>query len=99
MRTTIIGIATIVAVGWAGIPADAQSWRPPAESQRCPSKWGAGDERGSGDSGETAGIGVPLVAEVRHSADPLRLLSGDIAPNHEPGNGGRTRAHVDAINE
>ena len=29
--------------------ATAQSWIPPAESQRCPSKWGAGDERGSGN--------------------------------------------------
>src|SRR5262245_28224455 len=27
--------------------AAAQSWAPPPESQRCPSKWGAGDERGS----------------------------------------------------
>ena len=27
--------------------AAAQTWRVPAESQRCPSKWGAGDERGS----------------------------------------------------
>lgn len=25
----------------------AQSWQPPAESQRCPSRWGANDERGS----------------------------------------------------
>lgn len=25
----------------------AQSWRPPAPSQRCPSKWGADDERGA----------------------------------------------------
>jgi kynurenine formamidase len=29
--------------------AAAQSWNPPADSQRCPSKWGAGDERGSGN--------------------------------------------------
>ena len=29
--------------------ATAQSWTPPSESQRCPSKWGAGDERGSGN--------------------------------------------------
>jgi len=28
------------------LTASAQ-WRPPAESARCPSKWGAGDERGS----------------------------------------------------
>jgi kynurenine formamidase len=25
----------------------AQSWRPPADDERCPAKWGAGDERGS----------------------------------------------------
>jgi kynurenine formamidase len=30
-------------------PAGAQSWIPPSEAQRCPSKWGAGDERGSGN--------------------------------------------------
>jgi kynurenine formamidase len=27
--------------------AGAQTWKVPSESQRCPSKWGAGDERGS----------------------------------------------------
>src|SRR5262245_13241525 len=27
--------------------AFAQSWQPPADNQRCPSKWGAADERGS----------------------------------------------------
>src|SRR5215468_9027961 len=27
--------------------AGAQTWQPPAESVRCPSKWGAGDERGA----------------------------------------------------
>jgi kynurenine formamidase len=30
-------------------PVRAQSWVPPGEKQRCPSKWGAGDERGSGN--------------------------------------------------
>jgi kynurenine formamidase len=29
--------------------AGAQTWQPPAESQRCPSKWGASDQRGSGN--------------------------------------------------
>jgi kynurenine formamidase len=29
--------------------ASAQSWQPPPESQRCPSKWGKGDQRGSGN--------------------------------------------------
>ncbi len=32
----------------AGIhPARADSWQPPTAEQRCPSKWGAGDERGA----------------------------------------------------
>ena len=29
--------------------AHAQEWVPPAPSARCPSKWGAGDQRGSGN--------------------------------------------------
>jgi kynurenine formamidase len=29
--------------------ATAQTWTPPSETQRCPSKWGAADERGSGN--------------------------------------------------
>lgn len=29
------------------IVLQAQTWRPPAERERCPSKWGAADERGS----------------------------------------------------
>lgn len=29
--------------------ANAQTWSPPSEADRCPSKWGAGDERGSGN--------------------------------------------------
>lgn len=33
----------------AGIEAQAQTWQPPAEANRCPSKWGAGDQRGSGN--------------------------------------------------
>jgi len=49
MRAILIGIASVAIRGSAAVSADAQSWRPPAESQRCPSKWGAGDERGSGN--------------------------------------------------
>jgi len=33
---------------WSGL-ARAQSWQPPTDSQRCPSKWGADDQRGSGN--------------------------------------------------
>ncbi len=43
-------IASAVATLLLAVPllASAQ-WRPPTEAQRCPSKWGAGDERGSGN--------------------------------------------------
>ena len=27
----------------------AQAWKPPSDSERCPSQWGAGDERGAGN--------------------------------------------------
>ena len=36
--------------------AQAQSWMPPPESQRCPSKWGAGDERGSANHMKPASV-------------------------------------------
>ena len=34
----------------------AQSWMPPPENQRCPSKWGAGDERGSANHQKPAAV-------------------------------------------
>lgn len=44
-------IVTTMAAGLVlgAASAHAQSWQPPAEAARCPSKWGAGDERGSGN--------------------------------------------------
>ncbi|HYS26366.1 MAG TPA: hypothetical protein VEP46_12200, partial [Vicinamibacterales bacterium] len=47
MRLTIIVAlaACFLCIGAAG--ARAQTWNPPADSQRCPSKWGAGDQRGA----------------------------------------------------
>src|SRR5256885_12423550 len=47
MRAMTLGIATTLMLGLATTLAHAQSWRPPADAQRCPSKWGAGDERGA----------------------------------------------------
>src|SRR2546427_2629014 len=47
MRRIVIGLAVIAALGLSTAAAQAPSWRPPSESQRCPSKWGAGDERGA----------------------------------------------------
>src|SRR6202521_4791860 len=38
-----------LAFGFAGAALHAQSWEVPADAQRCPSKWGAKDEVGSGN--------------------------------------------------
>jgi kynurenine formamidase len=46
MRAMLTVLVTLAAWGMAA-EAQAQSWQPPADSQRCPSKWGAGDQRGS----------------------------------------------------
>jgi kynurenine formamidase len=45
MNSRIAGPA--LAVLLAANFASAQSWQPPADAQRCPSKWGAADQRGS----------------------------------------------------
>src|SRR5688500_9987362 len=39
--------ASTLLFGTVAANAQAPSWSPPAENQRCPSKWGAGDERGA----------------------------------------------------
>jgi kynurenine formamidase len=46
MRAFMVGISLTLMLGTSTL-ADAQTWRPPSDSQRCPSKWGANDERGS----------------------------------------------------
>lgn len=54
MKATTLGaiLAVTVSAGayaQAPAPAQAPSWTVPPESVRCPSKWGAADERGSGN--------------------------------------------------
>jgi kynurenine formamidase len=49
MRPIALGAAVACLLLANAAFAQAPSWSPPAESQRCPSKWGAGDERGSGN--------------------------------------------------
>ena len=46
MRVPVLAVAFLLAGSSA---AFAQRWDAPAESQRCPSKWGAADQRGSGN--------------------------------------------------
>ena len=47
MRRALIVVALLSAID-DGV-AFAQAWKPPADNQRCPSKWGPADQRGSGN--------------------------------------------------
>lgn len=59
MRRVTFGLAISIAL-LAGASAGAQqatpSWLPPPEAERCPSKWGAGDERGSANHMKPASV-------------------------------------------
>ena len=50
-----LGLAAAVAIS-ASVLAQSPTWLPPAEKDRCPSKWGAGDERGSGNHQKAAAV-------------------------------------------
>jgi kynurenine formamidase len=53
MRTAIA--ALLCCLGLA-LPAAAQSWSPPSPQERCPSKWGAADERGAANMMDAANV-------------------------------------------
>lgn len=75
MKPVLSALAVLVLA--VPLLASAQ-WRPPSEAQRCPSKWGAGDERGSGNhmkNPETLLRGARLiktgeVIELGHTLGP-----------------------------
>jgi kynurenine formamidase len=47
MSRLIVAVATLSALSLGNASASAQAWRPPADAERCPSRWGADDERGT----------------------------------------------------
>lgn len=47
MKVNTIGVALGAALGLASLSVAAQTWKVPEPGVRCPSKWGAADERGS----------------------------------------------------
>jgi kynurenine formamidase len=49
MRNLVMSLTTAALLALEGAPAHAQSWQMPPDDQRCPSKWGADDQRGSGN--------------------------------------------------
>ena len=42
LKFAVAALAALWSLG-----AQAQTWTPPSPEQRCPSKWGAADERGA----------------------------------------------------
>jgi len=51
-----LGLAGAVAVSASVFAQSQPTWLPPAEKDRCPSKWGAGDERGAGNHQKAAAV-------------------------------------------
>lgn len=47
MKTRYLVTGSIAGLALISAVANAQSWSPPSPGQRCPSKWGATDERGA----------------------------------------------------
>ena len=43
----VAAVPLLAALTAGAAPAAAQSWSPPPPDERCPSRWGAGDERGA----------------------------------------------------
>jgi hypothetical protein len=57
-RNAMKSLAIVTVLGLCAFATDAvaQSWQPPSPDQRCPSKWGAADERGSGNHMKPANV-------------------------------------------
>jgi kynurenine formamidase len=49
MRLNFLVLTIVALVLLAGAPVLAQTWQMPPDTQRCPSKWGSGDQRGAGN--------------------------------------------------
>ena len=52
----ILGVAAVLGLGSAANAQQAPSWTVPTEKERCPSKWGGADERGSGNHQNAAAV-------------------------------------------
>ncbi len=68
----------VVAAGWSA-SSGAQTWTPPADEERCPSRWGAGDELGSANHMGTATVmRAAQLIRAGEFADLGHMLNGSI---------------------
>jgi hypothetical protein len=80
-RNAMRSLAIVTVVGLCALATDAiaQSWQPPSPNERCPSKWGAADERGSGNHMKPANV---LRAAQLMSRPASYGSSADVAHRH-----------------
>jgi hypothetical protein len=89
-RVTLPSILSALLVGICAGYAQTPTWTFPADSARCPSKWGAGDERGAANhmgpksvlnavklikSGEVIELGHPLNSKIPLGARHFELYT------------------------
>ena len=79
MRPRVMSLAFTTLFALATAPLHAQTWQMPPDNQRCPSKWGAGDQRGSGNlmKAETVLRAAKLI-KTREVFELGALLSPDL---------------------
>ncbi|NOT26981.1 MAG: cyclase family protein [Acidobacteria bacterium] len=99
----VIVLALLFALSFDSAPASAQDWTPPTDAERCPSRWGAADERGAANlmkpetvlraarlikAGEVIELGYPLFAGMPFYGD--RIFSQQLKrTNWPPGSNNR----------
>ena len=98
MPLVFVGIAMLSLLSLSTLSARAQSWRPPTDAARCPSPWGAVDERGAANlmtpdrvvraarlikTGEVIELGYPLYAGMPFYGD--RVYSQQLKRTNWPG--------------
>ena len=86
MPHVIVAMATLLVLSLGSASASAQDWQPPTDAERCPSRWGADDERGTANlmtpevvlraarliqTGEVIELGYPLFGGMPFYGDRI----------------------------
>lgn len=109
MPRLTVAMVTLLLLSIGSASASAQGWRPPADAERCPSRWGAADERGAANlmtpevvlraarlitAGEVIELGHPLFEGMPFYGD--RIFSQQLKRTNWP-RGSNTRGSNEEI--
>jgi len=109
MPQAMTALVMLLILGAGSSAALAQSWQPPSEAERCPSPWGADDERGAANlmvpavvlraaqlirTGEVIELGYPLYAGMPFYGD--RVFNQQLKRTRWPA-GSNTRGSSEEI--